>query len=186
MALPLERKQFTTTEYHRMVEAGVLHEDDRLELLDGEILKMAAIGPRHSMCVDTLAAFLITKLKKTAIVKNQNPVRLNDFSEPEPDLAVVRPRADRYAGGHPTPYDILILIEVADTTAENDRNAKIPAYARAGISEAWLVDLNNDRIEIYTQPDQGFYREIRIVSREQRVVSQNFPNLRLKADDILG
>jgi Uma2 family endonuclease len=186
MALPLERKQFTTTEYHRMVEAGVLHEDDRLELLDGEILKMAAIGPRHAMCVNTLAAFLITKLKKSAFVSIQNPVQLGDYSEPEPDIVVARPRADRYASGHPVPEDIFLVIEVADSSAESDRNAKIPAYARAGIPEAWLVDLNHDRIEIYTQPDLGFYREIRIVSREQRVVSQNFPNLRLKADDILG
>jgi Uma2 family endonuclease len=186
MTLALERKLFTTAEYHRMIEAGILHEDDRVELLDGEIIKMAAIGPRHSMCVDTLAAFLITKLKKAAIVKNQNPIRLSDYSEPEPDIAVVRPRADRYASGHPTPDDILIVIEVADTTAESDRNAKIPTYARAGIAEAWLVDLSNDRIEIYTQPDQGFYREIRLVSRKQRVISATIPGLSLKADDILG
>lgn len=182
----LPRKQFTTAEYHRMIEAGILTEDDRLELLEGEIIKMAAIGPRHAMCVNTLAALLITKLKKSVIVGIQSPIELSDSSEPEPDISIVRKRADRYADKHPTPDDIFLVIEVADSTVETDRRCKIPAYARAGIPEVWLVDLNNDRIEIHTQPDQGFYREVRVVTRKQRVASKSVPALTLKADDILS
>ncbi|MFN7947294.1 MAG: Uma2 family endonuclease [Blastocatellia bacterium] len=186
MTLALERKLFTTAEYHRLIEAGVLHEDDRIELLNGELIKMAAIGPRHAMCVNTLAALLITRLKKSAQVSIQNPVQIGNYSEPEPDIVVVRPRADRYADGHPTTDDILIVIEVADSSVESDRNFKLPAYASAGIAEAWLVDLGNDRVEVYTGPDQGFYREIRLVSRHQRVTSKVIPTLSLKSDDILG
>lgn len=182
----LPRKQFTTAEYHRMIEAGILTEDDRLELLEGEIIKMAAIGPRYAMCVNTLAALLITKLKKSVIVGIQSPIELSDSSEPEPDISIVKKRADRYADKHPTPDDIFLVIEVADSTVETDRRCKIPAYAHAGIPEVWLVDLNNDRIEIHTQPDQGFYREVRIVTREQRVASKSVPALTLKADDILS
>lgn len=186
MVFPLERKLFTTTEYHRMIEAGVFDEDDRLELLDGEIIKMAPIGPRHAACVDRLTVFLVTKLKKSAIVRVQNPVELSEYSEPEPDISLLKSRADYYASRHPAPDDILVAIEVADSSVERDRQIKIPAYARSGIVEVWLVDLPADRIEIYTQPDKGFYREVRIVPREQRVISKSIPTLKLKAADILG
>lgn len=186
MILPLERKLFTTAEYHHMIEAGIFHEDDRIELLDGEIIKMAPIGPRHAACVDRLNAFLGRKLRSTAIVRVQNPVELSEYSEPEPDLSLLKPRADYYASAHPAPDDILVAIEIADSSVERDRQGKIPAYARSGIIEVWLVDLPGDRIEIYTQPDKGVYREIRIVSREQRVISKSIPTLKLKAADILG
>ncbi|HWQ31789.1 MAG TPA: Uma2 family endonuclease [Blastocatellia bacterium] len=186
MTLAFERKLFTTAEYHRMIEAGILHEDDHVELLNGEIINMAPIGPRHAACVDRISDLLWRKARKAAIIRVQNPVGLSPYSEPQPDISLLKLRSDYYAHGHPAPDDVLVAIEVADTTLEYDRNAKIPAYARAGIAEAWLVDLNNDRIEIYTQPDQGFYREIRLVSRKQRVISTTIPGLSLKADDILG
>lgn len=186
MSNPLPRWLITTTDYHQMIRAGVLHEDDRVELLDGELIKMAPIGPRHAACVDRLDEFLRDKVKKLAIVRVQNPIQLNEHSEPEPDIALLRRRADYYSQGHPTPADVLLAIEVADTSAVSDREVKLPSYARAGIPEAWLIDLANDRIEVHTRPGGGLYQEVRIFLRGQRVVSASIPQLKLKADDILG
>jgi Uma2 family endonuclease len=182
----LARRQFTTAEYHRLLESGILTEDDRVELLDGEIIKMAPIGPGHAGCVNRLAELLRDKTQKLAIVSVQNPVELNEYSEPQPDIALLRRRADFYAKAHPSPEDVLIAIEVADTTAQGDREAKIPAYARAGISESWLVDLPNNRIEVHSQPAGGIYQEVRITSRGQKVASSAVPQIKLKVDDILG
>jgi Uma2 family endonuclease len=115
-----------------------------------------------------------------------NKIELNEFSEPQPHISLVKYRADFYASGHPTPEDILVAIEVADTTAEQDRQVKILSYARAGIQEVWLVDLPNDRIEVQASPASGIYQEVRIVLRGQNVLSPAFPNLKLKADAALG
>lgn len=186
MNLQIARRPFTTAEYHRMIEAGILTEDDRIELLDGEIIKMAPIGPRHAACVKRLNAFLSRKVSRVAIVGAQDPIHLDDYSEPQPDISLLKPRDDFYSQEHPTPEDVLIAIEVADSTVDSDRQTKLPAYARAGIQEAWLVDLVNDRIEIHSQPNAGVYQEVRIVLRHQKVVSRSLPQLKLKADDILG
>ena len=186
VSLPLPRRPFTTTEYHRMIEVGILTEDDRVELIDGEIIEMAPIGPRHTACVKRLAAFLIRKVKQSAVVGVQDPIQLDNRSEPQPDISVLKWRADFYAQGHPLPEDVLIAIEVADTTLESDRNVKLPSYARASIPEAWLVDLVNDRVEIHSSPAQGIYQEVRFVLRRQKVISKTIPSLKLKADDILG
>ncbi|MGE0885962.1 MAG: Uma2 family endonuclease [Blastocatellales bacterium] len=185
MAWQPARKLFTTAEYHQLIEAGVLGEDDRVELLNGEILEMSPIGPRHAACVDRLNETLTLMLKGQAKVRVQNPVELGEFSEPEPDLTLLKPREDFYASGHPAPADILIAIEVADSTIEKDRNLKIPAYAAAGIPEIWLVDLLNDRIEIHSNPLNTIYQEVRIIQRGQKFTSPTLPKLKLKADDIL-
>ena len=162
MTFPLARRPFSTAEYHRMIETGIFTEDDRL------------------------AELLRAKIGALAIVRVQSPVQLSEHSEPQPDLSLLKRRADFYAQNHPTPECVLLAIEVADITAEGDRQVKIPAYARAGIPEAWLVDLVEDRIEIYTQPNNGIYEEIKRVLRGQRVASKALPQLKLKADDILG
>ena len=186
MAVQLARRPFTAAEYHRLIEAGILTEDDRVELLDGEIIQMAPIGPRHAACVNRLTDLLSNKVRKIAMVSVQNPIQLSEYSEPQPDIALVKRRPDFYAQAHPAPADVLVAIEVADTTVEGDRQVKIPAYARAGIAEAWLVDLASDRIEIHTQPAGGIYQEVRFFLRGQRVASRSIPQLKLKADDILG
>ncbi|MBS1809493.1 MAG: Uma2 family endonuclease [Acidobacteria bacterium] len=186
MTAQLARYPFTVHEYHRLREAHIFQEDDRIELIDGEIIKMAPIGPRHAACVNRLAEFLRDKTRKAALVTVQNPIELDDYSEPQPDIALVKRRTDFYASGHPTPDDTLVAIEVADTTTDSDRQIKLPSYARAGIQEAWLVDLPNDRIEIHSNPASGIYQEVRIVLRGQKVISPAFPNLKLKADDVLG
>jgi len=186
MSLPLPRRPFTTAEYHRMIETGILTEDDQVELINGEIIEMAPIGPRHAACVKRLAELLGIKVRKLAMVGVQDPIELSEHSEPQPDISLLKRRADFYAQGHPTPADVLIAIEVADTTLENDRGVKLPSYARAGIPEAWLVDLVNDRLEIHSSPTSGIYQEVRIVLRGHKVISQTIPQLKLKADDILG
>jgi Uma2 family endonuclease len=186
MTAQLVRRPFTTAEYRRLIEAGILTEDDRVELLDGEIIQITPIGPRHAACVDRLAEFLGGKIRKLAIVRVQNPIELSEYSEPQPDIALIRRRADFYAQGHPVPEDVLIAVEVADTTVESDRKVKLPAYALAGIPEAWLVDLYNDRVEVHSRPAGGVYQEVRIVLRGQKVTSATIQQLKLKADDILG
>jgi Uma2 family endonuclease len=185
MFAQLERHRFTVTDYHRLLETGVLNEDSRVELLDGEIIKMAPIGPRHAACVDKLNAFLQRKVSRMAIVRVQNPILLNEYSEPEPDLSLLKQRSDYYKQGHPTPDDILVAIEVADTTVDSDRAFKIPSYARAGIPEVWLIDLYNDRVEVYTRPASGLYQEVRIILRGHRFASSTLPQLKLKADSLL-
>lgn len=186
MSVQLARRPFTASEYHRLIEYGILTEDDRVELLNGEVIEMAPIGPRHAACVKRLAELLSAKVKKTAIIGVQDPIQLDDYFEPEPDITILKRRADFYVEGHPSPADVLIAIEVADTTVDTDRLVKLPAYARAGIPETWLINLPEDRVEVHSRPNRDVYQEIRIVLRGQRVVSPTLPQLKLKADDILG
>ena len=169
-----------------MLEAGILDEDDRIELIEGELYEMSPIGSRHAAAVNRLTEILGEQLRGIAIVSVQNPIELSQYSEPQPDLTLLRRRDDFYSESHPTPADILVAIEVSDTTHERDRSLKLPTYARAGVSEAWLVDLFNDHVEIHSQPASGIYQEIRIVLRDQPLVSKTIPQLRLNAEDILG
>src|ERR671938_544657 len=141
MSVQVAKRCFSVDEYYRMGEAGILTEDDRVELIEGEIIEMSPIGSRHAACVNRLNTLLGRHLRQTAIVSVQNPIRLDAYSEPEPDVALLRPRADYYESGHPTPADALLIVEVADTSADYDRIIKLPLYAKAGIPEAWLVDL---------------------------------------------
>lgn len=186
MAWQPARKLFTVAEYHQLIETGVLKEDDRFELLNGEILEMSPIGPRHASCVKRMNTLLGDKLRKRAIVSVQDPITLGDYSEPQPDLALLKPQADFYASAHPTSADALIIFEVADSSVETDRRNKIPTYAFAGIGEVWLIDLVNDRIEVHSNPFKGVYQEVRIVQRDQNVISPSLPFLKLKANEVLG
>ncbi len=129
----LLRRPFTVAEYHRMAEAGVLGEDDRVELLEGEIVQMTPIGSRHAACVARLTHLFVDRLQGRAQVNVQNPVHLSERSEPQPDLALLRPRPDFYARAHPGPADVLLLVEVAETSSDVDWTVKIPLYAGAGV-----------------------------------------------------
>jgi len=186
MSVQPARKLFTTDEYHQMITAGVFDEDDRIELIEGELYEMSPIGPRHAAAVNRLARILQIQIAASAIVSVQNPIELSSFSEPQPDLTVLKWRDDFYSQSHPSPSDVLIAIEVSDTTQDRDRGFKIPVYARAGLGEAWLVDLFNDCIEIYSAPANGKYQDKKIIRRGHPVVSQAAPQLQLSADDILG
>jgi Uma2 family endonuclease len=186
MSVQIQKKHFTVSEYYMMAEAGLFSEDDRVELIEGEIFEMSPIGSSHAACVNRLNRIFNRKVSRSAIISVQNPLRLNDFSEPEPDLVLLKPRKDFYARTHPTPADALLVIEVADTSAEYDRNVKIPLYARAEIAETWLINLPKDTIEIYSQPKNGKYQKVQRFKRSKSFTSPVFPNISLKVDDILG
>lgn len=186
MAIALKRRRFTVDDYHRMAEVGILTEDDRVELLDGEIVEMTPIGSDHAGHVKRLNALFTSRLGARIVMSVQDPVGLSRHSEPQPDVALLRPRADFYARSHPRPEDVLLLIEVADTSVETDRRIKVPLYAKAGLGEVWLIDLGAERVEVYREPAAEGYREVRVLARGQGIRPQAFPDLTLSVDDLLG
>jgi len=141
-----------------MLISGLLDETDRVELIEGELIDMTPIGSRHANLVDVLAQILVRRLPAGCRVRVQNPLRLGESSEPQPDIAVVRDRS--YAAAHPEAADVLLLIEVADTTLEFDRDIKLPLYARHGIPECWLIDVAGRQLSIHREPAEGEYRHI--------------------------
>ncbi len=186
MGMPLTRRSFTVDEYHRMAEAGILGEDDRVELIDGQVVAMTPIGPDHASCVNRLTALFAPLAGGQATLSVQNPVVLGEHEEPQPDLTLLRYRADGYRERHPTPPDVLLVIEVADSSLEWDRRTKIPLYGRAGIPEAWLVNLPADIIECYREPTSEGYAELRTAKRGETLTPLRLPNITLRVDDILG
>jgi Uma2 family endonuclease len=180
----IARRRFTAREYHRMGEAGILHEDDRVELIEGEIVEMAAIGTRHFACVNGLTRLLVRGVGDAAIVSVQNPVRLDEHTEPQPDLTVLRVRD--YRESLPMPGDVLLLIEVSDTTLAYDRGVKLPLYARSGIPEVWIVDLAGEVIERNTDPSGDSYRRVEQAQRGEALAPLALPGLSLRVDDMLG
>ncbi len=186
MSAPLKTHNFTVDEYHLMGEAGVLREDDRVELIDGQVVEMTPIGPRHAGCVNRLTGLLSRLGGGGVTVSIQNPVILGERWEPQPDVTVLRHRADGYAARHPEPADILLVIEVADTSVEYDRSIKIPLYAWAEVPEAWLVSLPSDQIEVYRDPAGGSYAEVTSISRGETLTPLLLPGAGLSVADILG
>jgi Uma2 family endonuclease len=186
MAVRPARRLFTVDEYHRMVEAGILHEDDRVELLDGEIVEMSPIGPLHAGSVNALIRLFIEALGRRAVVTPQNPAVLDDLSEPQPDVCLARPKEDDYRTAHPRPDDLLLVVEVADTSIDYDRGRKTPRYALAGIRETWVVDLSADRVDVFREPSPGGYRDQTSVGRGDRVAPLAFPDVSFDVDEILG
>jgi Uma2 family endonuclease len=183
--IQLPRRLFTVEEYHRMTNAGVLSEGDRVELIHGEIVRMTPIGARHAACVARLTA-LFSRLHQKSIVWVQNPIRLQQHSEPQPDLSLLRLRSDFYDQAHPTGEDVLLVVEVAETSEDYDRAIKVPLYCREGIPEVWLVDLSEEIIEVYVSPSSHGYKEVRRFARGQRVSPQAFPSPALTVDDVIG
>jgi Uma2 family endonuclease len=186
MSAQLEKRHFNVDEYYRMGRAGILKPDDRVELIEGDIIRMSPIGSSHAACVSRLDRLLQKANAPKATIWVQNPVRLNDFSEPVPDIAVLKPRNDFYGKRHPTPVDVLLVIEVADTTILSDRNLKGVLYAQAGIREFWLVNVRRKIIEVYFDPVDGRYRKSLEFRRREVVVSPSISALRLKVSDIVG
>jgi Uma2 family endonuclease len=184
MTVQIVRHPFTVADYARMRETGILSEDDRVELLDGEVRVMSPIGPIHAAIVKRLNALLNRLLPDTVILSVQDPIQLNDSSEPQPDLAILHYRDDFYAQAHPVADDVLLVIEVADTTVDYDRDEKLPRYAQANIAEAWLIDVNNFTIEQYVQPRNGKYLLKKLVERGDIINAQSIAPLQLAIDDI--
>jgi Uma2 family endonuclease len=169
-----------------MLASGILNEDDRVELIDGEVREMSPIGERHASTVTRLTHLLVGRLDQLAIVSVQNPVALDDLTKPQPDLVLLRWQDDFYATRAVDAHDVLLVIEVSDTTLEYDRLEKLPRYAAAGIGEAWIVDVFGQSIEQYSQPHGGGYRKMETLEHGQTIRSISLPQLVLEVDRLLG
>ena len=186
MAEAVTRRRFTIDEYHRMGEVGILGDDERLELIAGHIVVREPIGSHHAGTVDRLNRLWTSRLGERAIVRVQNPVVLpEEVSELQPDVMLLAPRADFYTASHPTPPDVLLLIEVADTSLLLDRRVKMPLYARAGIREAWLCDLTTGRVDVHRDVTAGRYASVRTFTAAQRLSAQTFPDVTLTVAELL-
>jgi Uma2 family endonuclease len=182
MTITILRKQFTVGDYARMHAAGILHEDDRVELIAGEVRQMSPIGALHAAIVKRLNTQLSQLLGSSMLLSVQDPIQLDDYTEPQPDLAILQYRADYYAHAHPVADDIFLVIEVADSSVAYDREEKLPRYAAANIAEAWLIDLTTHQIEQYAQPRDGVYRRKQIITRGEELQSLTLPHIRLTTD----
>lgn len=186
MSVAISRHHFSVDDLDRMIVAGVLSEDGRVELIDGEIVEMTPVGSQHAGCVKTLNHLLSIAVGGRLVVSVQDPVRLSHDSQPQPDVAVLRARDDFYRSSHPTAADVLLLVEVADTSLAIDRGAKLPLYAQAGIPEVWIVDLVAGRLEAYSEPSAEGYRLQRVRTRGDHLDGSTIPGMSLSVSDILG
>lgn len=184
-ALP-QRKLFTVNEYDTMIKAGVFDGTERVELIEGEFVKKKTQGDLHIGCINYLNRFFSTNCGEDVLVSVQNAVRMNIFSAPEPDVALLRFRNDFYSTGKAQPEDVLLLIEVADTTVYTDRQIKIPLYARAEVPEVWLVNLPRKIIEVYTEPKNGKYQIVRKATKSETITPKMIEDLSVKVSDIIG
>lgn len=180
------RHRFTIDEYHRMGEAGIFDEDARVELIEGDVVHMCPIGTRHTGGVNRLTALLIRRLGSRVVVSVQNPMILDDFSEPQPDLTVLAFRSDYYEGAHPRPADVLLAIEVADSSLSYDRRIKAALYARKHVRELWIIDVVGKALDVYRRPAASGYREHQRLLRGKRVAMAAFPRVFFRVADILG
>ena len=186
MSVELLRQLFTVDEYYKMLEAGILTEDKRVELIRGEIIKMSPIGIHHANCVKRLNELFILSLAKTVTVGVQDPVRLNDNSEPQPDISLLQRGESLYRTQHPQPENVFLLIEVSDTTVKYDQEVKIPLYAENNIVEVWLVNLTQQCLEVYRQPTANGYEIVQTFQRGETVTIQALPNVTFTVNEILG
>jgi Uma2 family endonuclease len=178
-------RPLTIADYHQMIETGIIHEGERIELISGQIFNMAAKGTRHTVSTTRLMRELLISIELRAIVRCQEPITLSDNSQPEPDIVIVKLRDDEYLDSHPIPTDIILVIEVADSTLNFDRNTKLPLYAAAGINEYWIVNLVDDRLEIYTQPEGSIYTNTQIILPPRTVTLTQFTAMTIDLATIL-
>lgn len=183
--MPATKHRFTVDDYYRMGDAGVFPPGRRVELLEGEIIDMMPVGPFHSGVVNQLTDFFTLCAHRRWLVTNQNPVRLNSHSEPQPDLIIVRFAEDYYKGRHPTPDDVLLLIEVADSSLDYDRGDKLAAYGKAGIEEYWLVNLEEQCVEIHREPHFTGYTSTRVLKPGDHAAPSAFPDVIVDLAELL-
>ena len=180
-----EKRKFTVSEYYRMAEMGILGPNERVELVEGDIILMAPIGPGHAGSVDIIGNLFVRKLDERFIVRSQNPIHLDDGSEPQPDIVVARHREDYYTTAHPAPADILLIVEVAQSTPEYDRDIKAHLYGRNAIPETWVKNLPEDCIERFTGPGPDGYSQHTVHRRGETITPVSFPDLELAVADVL-
>ncbi len=185
--LLLTRHRLNVDDYHRMAEAGILGEDDRVELIDGDLIDMAPIGQDHAATVNGLTRVLVMACGDRAIVSIQNPARLDRFNEPQPDVTLFRPRADNYrTGAPPGPADVLLLVEVSDSTLRYDRAVKLPLYARAGIGEVWIVDLRRRVVDVHRTPAGNEYTTVETHGPDATVTLALAPEIRVELGGVFA
>jgi len=178
--------RFTADEFELLGRVGVFHEDDRVELIDGLIVEMSPMGSRHAACVDRLTQILVRLLAGKAVVRVQGPIRLGAHSEPQPDLTVLKLRDDFYSSRHPGPNDVLLVVEVMETSTDYDRKLKLPLYATACVPEVWLVDLAAEQVELLDQPAGGVYQRARSFKRGEQIESESVQGLKVPVEEVLG
>jgi len=179
------RLRFTVDEYYKMIELGMLKDYEKAEIIEGELIQKIAIGDRHAAIVNLLNKFFIKNVSDDILVSVQNPVRLSDYNEPEPDLTLADLR--NFDGKrHPRPVEVILIVEVSDSTVKYDRDKKLPLYAEVEISEVWIVNLPSELVEVHTKPSVGLYQFVKIFKRGETVKSEALPELNLPVDKILG
>lgn len=185
MTIQLSKRLINVEEYHLMIKAGILTEQDHVELVNGEILNRTPIGSKHVAVVNRINAIINQLIGKNAIVSIQNPVRINEISEPEPDIVILKPDEHFYANQLATAQDTLLIIEVSDSTIDYDREVKLPIYASAGVPEYWIVNLEDNLIEAYHQPNGDVYK-FKEIARGEEELSAHALELTVSVKDILG
>lgn len=185
MSVLLAKRLISAREYYKMAEVGILKPEDDIELINGEIIKMSPIGSKHPAYIDLLDELLKDLLGKKVQVRVQSSVRLDDYSEPEPDLMILKRRKDFYINRIPTPKDVYLIIEVANSTLEKDRKIKAPLFAKAGIPEYWILNIPDKQLECYSSPKSGKYQKETIIKDDQTAVFNAF-NLMIKATSIFS
>ncbi len=186
MSLSLITRKFTVEEYEKMATEGIIKPDEKVELIRGEIIKMSPMGTRHAAGIARLTQLLYRKFGDLILLGVQNPIRLNNNSQPEPDLSLLIPRSDFYVAAYPCPQDIYLIIEVSDSTLDYDRYTKIPLYAEANIQEVWIVNLKEECLEVYRHPLQGSYQAIQKYYRGESIFIESFPEIEFTIAEILG
>ncbi len=186
MSTVTQTRRIDVNEYYELADTGGLPANKRVELLEGEIYEMTPIGNRHAYGVSALHTFFSRQLNEKAVIWIQHPLRLSDYSEPEPDVMLLKPPLERYKGRHPMPDDVYLIVEVADSSLHYDRKKKIPIYAAYGIPEYWLVDLERGLVEVYHEAASGGYRQMEQYSGKQTISPMRFPECRLVVNDLLS
>lgn len=179
-------KRFRVEDFRRMTEVGILPEESGWEIIDGYLIDKMSIGSKHASTVKRLNKIFTNLVGNQTIISVQDPIHIDDYNEPEPDIAVLVQRSNFYSEGHPTSEDVLLLIEVSDSTIEYDRDIKKTLYAEAGIAEFWLINLKENTVERYSSPKNGNYRLAEILESGETIKVGTIKNLELKIDEILG
>ncbi|NJL00252.1 MAG: Uma2 family endonuclease [Spirulinaceae cyanobacterium RM2_2_10] len=180
------QRLLSVVDYHRMAEVGILSADERLELIHGHILEKMPKGPAHSALCKRIEKLLEGRLGAQVLVRLQDPIRINDYSEPEPDIAVVRPEPSFYAEQHPSPAEVFLLIEIADTSLSRDLNIKANLYAAAGIQDYWVIDLSTQQLHSFRAPRPDGYERQTILRGQQTIGLQAFSDCTFTVQDLFG
>jgi Uma2 family endonuclease len=183
--LAADRRLLTVQDYHRMVESGILVADERVELIEGQLYGMAAKGTAHSAAVTRIERILSQRLAGLVLLRLQDPVQLSDWSEPEPDVAIVKPDTLDYEDHHPTPEDIFWLIEVSDTTLKRGRKLKAPAYGRSQVCECWILDVVERRLFVYRGPSATGYASEQVLAEQAEIAPLAFPDCVIRVGEFL-